>query len=131
MFAQLLDDARASGEVRKTFFENVRPLVLNLIFVRLEPELKEGLSLVADEEAAIRAKATEFAELAWTVARARGFVAEKVAVAGAEPFEATKHFRSVFCSAADCQNLRSGVLELLNRPPERGPDHPGPEIAAA
>ena len=50
---RMLAEAAHSTGVRKAFFENARPLVLNLIFLRLRPEQGGVLTLTADELAAI------------------------------------------------------------------------------
>jgi hypothetical protein len=106
-------NARASSGVRKTFFENVRWLVLNIIFLKLHPEQGDSLKLTIEETAAVSRQAVEVAEVLWEVCVAQGYVSRKAIAGGAEQFEQARHFRSVFSSASDCQALRNGLLAKL------------------
>ncbi|MBU4262319.1 MAG: AIPR family protein [Proteobacteria bacterium] len=110
-------NARASNGVRKAFFENARWLVLNFIFLKLRPEQGEDLALSAAEIASISRATNEFAEILWGVCETQGFVSRRT-IAGTEIFEQTRHFRSVFCSSADCERLRNALLaKLATQPP--------------
>lgn len=102
---QMKDSGKASTGVRKTFFENARWLVLNLIFLKVHPHEGQGLSLSEDQHQVIVAKTIEFAEILWRVAESKGFISRS-----SDLREPLRHLRSVFCSQADCQILRNGVL---------------------
>ncbi|NUQ51390.1 MAG: AIPR family protein [Phycisphaerales bacterium] len=127
VFAQVRDDARASSGIRKAFFENARWLVLNAVFLRKRPEAGEAIALTAGEVAALRADATDVAEALWTVCERQGFVSARAVAAPGEPYQQTKHFRSVFCAPGDCERLRTALLAELNTR-QRGP---APAPAAA
>lgn len=99
--------------MRKTFFENARWVVLNVIFLRLRPEQGDSLILTAEEIAAVSRQAVDVAEALWEVCVAKGYVTRKAIVGGTEQFEQSRHFRSVFSSASDCQILRGGLLAKL------------------
>lgn len=105
-------NARASNGVRKAFFENARWLVLNVIFLKLHPEQGNDLALSAAEIANISRAAGEFAESLWEVCETQGFVSRRT-ISGTDIFEQTRHFRSVFCSSADCERLRNTLLVKL------------------
>ena len=105
-------NAKASSGVRKTFFENARWVVLNVIFLRLHPEQGDSLILTIEEIAAVFRAAVELSEALWEVCMAQGYVTRKT-IAGGEPFEQARHFRSVFGTASDCQILRNGLLARL------------------
>ena len=108
------DNARASIGVRKAFFENARWLVLSVIFLKLHPEQSEALALSADEETKITQATVEYSEALFETCEATGFVSRRVnAPSGMEPYEQTRHFRSVFSTAGDCQMLRNGLLARL------------------
>lgn len=117
VFERMQAEGRASSGVRKAFFENARSLVLNLIFLRLRLEQGEALPLTADELAAITTHTLAIVEALWTASQNLGFVSKRVDGSGLEVFEQTRHFRSVFCSAGDCQQLRNATLAILNAPP--------------
>ena len=111
---RMRQNARAATGIRRAFFENVRWLVLNLILLKLHPEQGNDLALSAAEIGAINAKTDEFAEVIWALSEAQGLVGRRAGVlAGAEPYEQARHFRSVFCSPADCQRLRNATLAKL------------------
>jgi hypothetical protein len=116
------DSGKSSVGIRKAFFENARWLVLNAIFLKLRPEQGDALSLMADEVNAVSRSALEFAEALWTVCEAKGYVSRKVVAGGAEGFEQARHFRSIFSSAADCQQLRDALLAKLAQPPGKVSD---------
>ena len=106
------ENGRASTGVRKTFFENCRWLVLNVVFLKLHPEQGDDLTLSAVERENILRIVNEYAEKLWEVCETQGFVS-RGSIAGTEIFEQVRHFRSVFCSPADCERLRNGLLALL------------------
>ncbi len=106
-------DARASIGVRKTFFENARWLVLNIIFLKLHPHQGEDLTLTADEVDAVRQKTQEYSTALWSVAESQGYVSRRMTASGVDMYEQTRHFRSVFCTATDCERLRNTLLARL------------------
>jgi len=111
------DSARASSGVRKTFFENSRWLVLNVVFLKLHPEQGDDLTLTAGEEVEVTRGSIDYAEALFLVCESNGFVSRRVnAPSGMEPYEQTRHFRSVFSAAGDCQVLRNGLLARLAQP---------------
>lgn len=108
------NNARASTGVRKTFFENARWLVLNVIFLKLRPEQGEDLALSAVEGVEIERAVVEYAEALFEACSAIGFVSRRADVPSAmEPYEQTRHFRSVFSSPGDCRLLRNALLARL------------------
>jgi hypothetical protein len=107
------DSGRSSTGVRKAFFENARWLVLVAIFIKLHPERGNDLNLMADEVNALSQSTIEFAEALWTVCEIMGYVSRKVTASGVEGFEQARHFKSIFCSTIDCQQLRNALLEKL------------------
>jgi hypothetical protein len=111
---RLKTEGRTAVGVRKAFFENARSLVLNLVFLQLRPEQGEPLTLTAQEKTAISEKAFEIAEAMWKAASNLGFVSERRDSSGITTYEAARHPKSVFCSAADCQRLRNAALGILN-----------------
>ena len=118
-------NARSATGIRKAFFENGRWLVLNMLFLHLHPEHGESLALSAEELAAIGAKAIEIAEALWDVAQVQGYATRQTdAAGGPEPYQQSRHFRSVFCDAADCQRLRNATLAKLAQ--TRTTFQPGP-----
>lgn len=111
------DNARASNGVRKVFFENARWLILNVVFLKLRPDQGEALALTADEEAKITQATVEYSEALFENCAATGFVSRRVnAPSSMEAYEQTRHFRSVFSTAGDCQMLRNGLLARLAQP---------------
>jgi hypothetical protein len=106
------DNGKASTGVRKAFFQNARWLILNVIFLKLHPEQGEELSLSDSERENISRNTNEFAESLWEVCETQGFVSRRT-IASAEIFEQTRGFQSVFCSSADCERLRNGLLARL------------------
>jgi AIPR protein len=111
----MLNSARASIGIRKAFFENSRWLVLNVLFLRLRPEQGNELSLTPEETSAIAALTIELAESLWGICIEQGFVSRRAEAIG-EPYEQTRHFRSVFSTASDCARLRNALLAKLNSP---------------
>lgn len=109
------DEALRTTEagVRKDFFVYCKWLLLNAIFLRLHPESGEALTLTTEEKKKIIQAAQEYAEQLWTLCQNKGFVSAK---AGGG-WEATRHFKSVFSAASDCQTLRSALLAKLAEPP--------------
>lgn len=111
------DNARASTGLRKTFFENARWLVLNVVFLKLQPEQGESLTLSEKETADVIRITVEYAEALFEVCEAKGFVSRQVnQVGGMEPYEQTRHFKSIFCAASDIQVLRNALLARLSTP---------------
>jgi hypothetical protein len=109
------DNGRASSGIRKAFFDNARWLVLNVLFLKLHPERGEDVKLTAEEEAEVSKMALELAEALWVICEAKGYVARRANVpVGTETYEQTRHFRSVFSAAGDCQILRAGLLAKLS-----------------
>lgn len=120
---EMQGNARASNGVRKAFFENARWLVLNVIFLKLHPEQGEDLQLSVDEITSISRATGEFAEILWVVCETQGFVSRRT-ISGTDIFEQTRHFRSVFCSPADCERLRNALLARLATPQPTPPVPP-------
>ncbi|MCI0390681.1 MAG: AIPR family protein [Acidobacteria bacterium] len=98
---KMRDEGRSSAGLRKTFFENARWLVFNILLLQLRPERGNELALSHEENAAVVAKTLEIAEALWQVCEENGYVSE------------ARHFRSVFSSATDCQGLRNAILAKL------------------
>jgi hypothetical protein len=116
------DNGNASTGVRKAFFENARWLLLNVIFIKLHPERGNFVNLTVDEVNTVSQRTIEFAEELWTVCEAKGYVSRQSAMGGVEGFEQARHFRSIFSSAADCQQLRGALLAKLAQTPPTAPD---------
>ena len=108
-------NALRSGEpgVRKDFFESCRWLVLNLIFLRLHPQQGDALALSVEEQTKITNATQEYAESLWAMCESKGFVRAKEGGG----WEVTRHFRSVFSTANDCQLLRSALLAAFAAAP--------------
>lgn len=98
----------AESGVRREFFENCRWLLLNVVFLRLHLEQGDALGLSADEAASVTQATQEYSEKLWAVCESKTFVSY---VDGG--WKSPRHFRSVFSSASDCSNLRSGLLAAL------------------
>lgn len=112
-----LNAERPAAGVRRAFYENVRWLVLYLLFLREHSEQGESLRLTSDEQSQVGAKAIEIANAIWAAAQEAGFVS------AAEPYTAPRHFKSVFCSAEDCKKLKAAAMKKLNEkatPPAAG-----------
>lgn len=95
---RMRENARASTGKRKEFFENARWLVLHLIFLRQHPERGEALALNSGEWDALRQATDDVSEALW---------------AAAAPLGQYRHFRTIFCSAADCRQLKNTTLGRL------------------
>ena len=93
-----LENTRASTGKRKEFFENARWLVLHLVFLRHHPERGGELTLSSGELDALRQATDYVSEALW---------------AFADPLGQYRHFRTVFCSAADCRHLKSTTMNRL------------------
>lgn len=107
-------NARAESGVRKAFFETARWLVLNVLFLRLRPEIGQHLTLSEDERTAISEAVNEISEALFSECEAKGFiVAREGAAGGLRVHETPRHLRSVFSAPGDCQLLRSGLLGRL------------------
>lgn len=106
--------ARSERGVRKTFFENARWLVLNLLFLKLRCENGEQLCLSQSERDQVSRETIETAETLWRACEALGFVTRRTHVQpGHDVYEQPRHFRSIFSAAADCQQLRTKALSLM------------------
>lgn len=111
------DSARAESGIRKTFFENARWLVLNLVFLKLRCENGAELTLSQEEKDQITRRTIEIAETLWRACEALGFITRRTDVQpGYDVYEQPRHFRSIFSAAADCQQLRHRTLSLLAQP---------------
>ncbi len=95
---RMRENTRASTGKRKEFFENARWLVLHLIFLRQHPERSEELTLRAAELDTLRQETDSVSEALW---------------AFADPLGQHRHFRTIFCSAADCRNLKGATMNRL------------------
>lgn len=112
---KMRDDGRAAGVgVRNSFFENARAVVLSVVFVRLRPEQGEAVALTSQEMGRITGETISAAEALWSACVELGYVGRNAAGAP-DPYEQTRHFRSVFSSAADCKRLRAAALSRLAR----------------
>lgn len=94
-----------------SFYENARWLVLHLLFLREHLEQGETLALTEEEKARAAAQTLEIANAIWATAQEAGFVS------ATEPYTSPRHFKSVFCNAADCQKLKAGAMRKLNEKP--------------
>jgi hypothetical protein len=92
---RMRENTPASTGKRKEFFENARWLTLHLIFLRYHPERGEELVLSTGELDTLRQATDYVSEALW---------------AGADPLGQYHHFRTIFCSAADCQRLKNTTL---------------------
>lgn len=99
------DSARAVTGASKAFYGNARWLVLAAIFNRLKPEMGEALELTADEQAAVSAAVTDYAEKLLALCVAKGFASYELAAGGLQVLQSTRDFQSVFKTQGDCQNL--------------------------
>lgn len=116
-------NARASSGVRKAFFENARWLVLNVLFLRLRPEQGDELQLGLATEQTVSRATIDFAEALWNVCEAQGLVTRSTA-GSADPYQQSRHFRSVFSDPADCTRLRGALLARLAAPTAAAPPTP-------
>jgi hypothetical protein len=112
---QMRLEARSSVGVRKAFFETARWLILNLVYLQLHPERGDEMSLAESEISQIVSKSIEIAELLWSASETLGYVSRRADAIGGDAYEQPRHFRSVFCSAADCERLRNATLARLSR----------------
>jgi hypothetical protein len=92
------ENTRASTGKRKEFFENARWLVLHLIFLRYHPERGEELVLSVGEVNALRQATDLVSEALWSLA---------------DPLGQYRHFKIVFCRAADCRHLKNTTMGRL------------------
>jgi hypothetical protein len=106
-----LNGERPAAGARREFYENARWLVLNMLFLREHLEQGETLALTNEEKARAAAQSLEIANAIWATAQEAGFVS------ATEPYTSPRHFKSVFCSAADCQKLKAGAMKKLNEKP--------------
>ncbi len=106
-----LNGERPAAGARREFYENARWLVLSLLFLREDLDQGETLALTDEEKARAAGQTLEIANAIWAAAQEAGFVS------AVEPYTAPRHFKSVFCSAADCQRLKAGAMKKLNERP--------------
>lgn len=92
-------------------------------FSRASTQTGELLELANIELEAISTQAIEIAEKLWNASEKLGFVSRRVDIAGQDVYEQTRHFRSVFCTAADCQQLRVLRFAALNAQDHRVTRH--------
>ena len=95
---RMRENGRASTGKRKEFFENARWLVLHLIFLRQHPECGEELALNVAEMEALRQETDNVSEALW---------------ASADSVGQYRHFKTIFCSAADCRALKNATMARL------------------
>jgi AIPR protein len=100
------DNGKAETGVRKAFFENARWVLLHVVFIRCQSQQGQVLGLTEAEVGNVQRCAVELAEQLWTVCEDQGYVSR-----GSD--SQVRHFRSVFSSAADCEQLRHGLLQAL------------------
>ena len=92
--------------VRRTFFENARWLILELILHKLRIELGVRLNLSAEEAETISRAALEVSEEVWEVSRSQGYIVAP----DSGSFTYPRHLRSVFSSSNDCRQIRAEVF---------------------
>lgn len=107
--SQLQADGRSASGIRKTFFETARALVLNIVFLKLHPERGEEYALSEPEKSAIATYTIRISEGLWKACETQGYVSRSPDGL----YQQTRHFRSVFSSATDCERLRNATLRLL------------------
>ena len=95
---RMRENTRASTGKRKEFFENARWLVLHLVFLRHHPERGEALALSPGELDTLRQATDHVSEALW---------------ASADPLGQYRHFKTIFCSAADCRHLKGTTMGRL------------------
>ena len=95
---RMRENTRALTGKRKEFFENARWLVLHLIFLRQHPERGEALVLSSAETDTLRQATDHVSEALW---------------AAAAPLGQYRHFKTIFCSAADCRHLKNTTMHRL------------------
>lgn len=114
VIAAMQGSARSSNGIRKMFFENARWLVLNLVFLKMRPEIGEQLVLSQTEKDQVTRTTIEIAEMLWNACELLGFVSRRTySQPGYDIYEQPRHFRSIFSAAADCRQLRNRTLSLL------------------
>lgn len=106
-----LNGERPAAGVRREFYENARWLVLSLLFLREHLEQGETLALTDAEKTRAATQTLEIANAIWATAQELGLVS------AAEPYTSPRHFKSVFCSEADCRRLKAGAMKKLNEKP--------------
>lgn len=109
---RMKENTRVSTGVRKTFFENARWLVLNVIFLQIRPEQGAEMTITPEDVAKINAATIEYAEALWAACETLGIVSRQADGGG---YDSPRHMKSVFSSSADCARLRSKMLEILNQ----------------
>jgi len=93
---------------RKSFFENGRWLILNLIFLRLKPDSGGSTLLSSIEIDSFSDTAITLAEEVWSACRTLGHVS--VGQGGGYTFP--RHLRSVFSDVEDCRRIRGEVFRM-------------------
>jgi hypothetical protein len=92
------ENGRASTGKRKEFFENARWLVLHLIFLRQHLERGEELAFNMAEVETLRQETDNVSEALW---------------ASADSLGQYRHFKTIFCSTADCRTLKNATMARL------------------
>lgn len=106
-----LNGERPAAGVRRQFYENARWLVLSLLFMREHLAQGETLALTDAEKTRAATQTLEIANAIWATAQELGLVST------GEPYTSPRHFKSVFCSEADCRRLKAGAMKKLNDKP--------------
>jgi hypothetical protein len=109
---QMSATAKVERGVRREFFIHSRWLILNLIFLKLKPELGNEMLLAADEIGTISQRTQEYAELLWAICEILGYVSRRPDIVA---YDAPRGFKAVFGTAADCARLRNAMLASLNQ----------------
>ncbi|WP_156254722.1 AIPR family protein [Sandarakinorhabdus oryzae] len=114
------DSAKAANGATKSFYTNARWIVLSAIYVRLKPQEGEALALTADEQAAISAAVSDYAEKLLAQAVAKGFAAYEAVLGGLQVLTTQRDFQSVFKTQGDCQNLFGALKAAIFQPQNQG-----------
>ncbi len=110
---QMKVNTRVETGARKTFFENARWLILNIIFLRLRLEQGDDMTILPTDAQKISSTTLEYAEILWLACETLGYVSLQADGIG---YDSPRHFKSVFSNATDCVRLRNKTLEILNQP---------------
>lgn len=100
--------------IGRDFCDGAKWLLLNAIFVKVNPQYGEAMLLSAGEVQTVQESTNTFADVLWTVCEEQGYLVRETLANGTTRFAAPRHFRSVFSSARDCQKLRSALLARLS-----------------
>lgn len=109
---KLREFARAEPQ-RRTFFENGRWVVLDVLFLRVHPENGDGLSLTDEERTSVQEAALEMSEAVWQALRNLGHAV----LEGGGGYSFPRHLRSVFCDPEDCRRIKGETLRILATEP--------------